>query len=199
MLTIEDAYLFADSITKGDTLYMQAIVSKTTRPFEEEDVTVWFQFDGVRLVSRTMRMQPGEQATFQQNVSWQDIVDTIGTGTFTMSALIPGEASFTNGSVDVIPQEPNIQTSCTDPSPDRLQPGETVTVTGTISNTGTVAGEVTYEWVLNGNRLGTTATVTVQAGGDVGVETNAPYDRVVQVAGTGTINVGLNPISVQQA
>lgn len=103
------------------------------------------------------------------------------------------------GTLEVVAPEPNIQVSCTNPSPTTLDPGETVTITGTIANTGNADGQVTYEWLLNGNRLGTTATVTVQAGGDVAVETNAPYDRVVQVAGTGSINVELNPISVQRA
>lgn len=113
---------------------------------------------------------------------------------------VTAHQSDTCGTVTLVEPSPNIQVSCTNPSPSQLDPGETLEVTGSLENTGNADANVTYEWTVNGSRLGTSATATVQAGRSVNVSTSAPYDRIADLVTPGTtFSVELNVFDVRNA
>lgn len=132
------------------------------------------------------------------------MVDLLGNGESheesTTAESVTARQSDTCGTVTLVQPSPNIQVSCTNPTPSQLDPGETLEVSGSLENTGNADANVTYDWRVNGQRLGTAATATVQAGRSVNVSTNAPYDRIAEMVDPGTnFNVELNVFDVRLA
>lgn len=178
---VRDAFPFDTSVSEGETLYMQAKVYNASS--FEDIATVVFEFDGSEVDRRTQGIASRTEETVQVQVSYSELKSAVGTGTFTLSARVPFQDSFTDGSVTVEPTAPaiDISVSCTDVSPSQIEPGDTMSASGRIRNGGTSYAQVEYRWLIGGRQFGTQGSVTVSPGGSVNVSTNISFDRLQSI------------------
>ncbi len=157
--TVSSLTVEPETVEPGDIVTIEAILENIGD--EADSTTVKLYVDGFETASEVITLDPSESITLEwttsKDTAGQYTVEVMGeSATFTVETpLEPAEFTLSNLQV----------------SPSTVEPGEDVTVTLTVKNTGELAGSYSVDVILDGETVETTSNTLDGGASDTAIVT----------------------------